>query len=119
MPRTTVTRRTSLLLTSATLLSQLPSASTAATPQPASDERYTDDRQLIPAVRTALQQAVGFMTDTIAVRGGYVYQVSLDLKQRRGEGTATATEIWVQPPGTPAVGEALLDAFVEIGRAHV
>lgn len=112
MPRTTVTRRTSLLLTSATLLSRLPSASTAATPQPASDERYTDDRQLVPAVRTALQQAVGFMTDTIAVRGGYVYQVSLDLKQRRGEGTATATEIWVQPPGTPAVGEALLDAFV-------
>ena len=99
-------RRCSILLTTAAVLpgSRWPSMAASA------DE--ASDRELIPAVRTALQQAVSFMSDTVAVRGGYVYHVSLDLKKRRGEGDATATEIWVQPPGTPSVGEAFLDAYV-------
>jgi len=105
MPPNRISRRCSMLLTAAAVL---PGNSSPA--QTASADEATD-RELIAAVKTALQKAVTFMSDTIAVRGGYVYEVSLDLKKRRGEGTATPTEIWVQPPGTPAVGEALLDAF--------
>ena len=46
---------------------------------------------------------------------GYVYRVSSDGKQRWGEGEATPTEIWVQPPGTPTVGMALLAAYNATG----
>jgi PelA/Pel-15E family pectate lyase len=105
MPPNRISRRCAMLLTAAAVL---PGNSSPA--QTASADEATD-RELIAAVKAALQKAVTFMSDTVAVRGGYVYQVSLDLKKRRGEGDATATEIWVQPPGTPAVGEALLDAF--------
>ena len=63
------------------------------------------------AATEAMKKATAFMTSQVAVHGGYVYDVTLDLKTRRGEGAATATEIWVQPPGTPTVGVALIRAF--------
>ena len=62
-------------------------------------------------VLQAMQRATEFMTSHVAVHGGYVYKVTLDLKHRKGEGNATSTEIWVQPPGTPEVGSAFLDAW--------
>ncbi len=62
-------------------------------------------------VHAAMQRATEFMTSKVAVNGGYVYRVSEDLKQRQGEGKASATEVWVQPPGTPTVGLAFLRAW--------
>ncbi len=59
---------------------------------------------------TAMKRAAIAFEEAAGFRGGYVYYVTLD-GRRLGEGEATATEIWVQPPGTPAVGECLLDAF--------
>ena len=50
----------------------------------------------------------------ISTRGGYAGIYSVDLKQRYGESfneQAGATEIWVQPPGTPSVGECFLRAY--------
>ena len=67
--------------------------------------------QLSERAVTAMKSAAEFMTSKVAVHGGYVYEVSLDLKQRRGEGVASATEIWVQPPGTPTVGIAYIRSF--------
>ena len=64
----------------------------------------------------AMKKATAFMTSRVAVHGGYVYDVTLDLKKRRGEGVATPTEIWVQPPGTPAVGLAFVRAFDATGK---
>lgn len=64
----------------------------------------------------AMKKATAFMTSQVAVHGGYVYDVTLDLKQRRGEGVATATEVWVQPPGTPTVGLAFVRAFDATGE---
>ena len=49
----------------------------------------------------AMKKATAFMTSRVAVHGGYVYDVTLDLKKRRGEGVATPTEIWVQHPELP------------------
>lgn len=62
----------------------------------------------------AMKRATAAFVEKAAVEGGFVYYVTLD-GRRLGEGEATATEIWVQPPGTPAVGEAFLDALEATG----
>ncbi len=66
----------------------------------------------------ALERATGFLR-SIATHGGYVGIYSLDLKQRYGEAKyekATHSQIWVQPPGTPSVGEVFLRAYRVTGN---
>ena len=63
----------------------------------------------------AMHRAASFYRDKVASHGGYVYHYSVDLKQRWGEGQATADQIWVQPPGTPTVGLAYLMAYEATG----
>lgn len=58
-----------------------------------------------------MKRAATYYAGEVALNGGYVYYYSTDLTKRLGEGPATATEVWVQPPGTPAVGEAFLAAY--------
>ncbi len=58
-----------------------------------------------------LRKAVQFFHSTIATEGGYLWRYSADLSKREGEGKATATQVWVQAPGTPSVGRALLAAY--------
>ena len=65
----------------------------------------------------ALRRAGRFFREDVAVRGGYVYYVSPDLKRRLGEGPATPSQVWVQPPGTPTVGRAFLAAHAATGDA--
>jgi hypothetical protein len=65
-------------------------------------------------VRT-LKQAATYYRGRVASHGGYVYYYSTDLTQRFGEGKASADTIFVQPPGTPAVGMAYLRAFAATG----
>ncbi|MFB3854845.1 MAG: pectate lyase [Vicinamibacterales bacterium] len=62
-------------------------------------------------VKAAMKKAAAFMVDDVSYRGGYVWAVSEDLKQRWGEVPARPTQIWVQSPGTPSVGMAFLDAY--------
>ena len=62
------------------------------------------------ALRT-LRKAAEFYRGRPAAHGGYVYYYSDDLTQRWGEGKTSADTIFVQPPGTPAVGMAYLQAF--------
>lgn len=61
--------------------------------------------------RAALEKAVSFFVDIVARHGGYVYKYSEDLAQAQGEGVTGPDTVWVQPPGTPEVGQALLDVF--------
>jgi len=80
-------------------------------------------------VRTALVEAVAFQHSRLARHGGYVYRVSADFGLREAEGSPGPDTIWIQPPGTPAVGASFLDAWeatsdrgcleaaVEAGRA--
>jgi len=71
------------------------------------------DDALLEQTRDAMAKATGFFT-SISTNGGWVGIYSLDLKQRWGEAVyekAKATQIWVQPPGTPTVGKTLLRAF--------
>ncbi len=58
-----------------------------------------------------IREAAEFYHNQVASYGGYVYHYSLDLTQRWGEGLATKSQIWVQPPGTPTVGLAYLKAY--------
>jgi len=67
-------------------------------------------------VVAAMKRASGAFVEKASVSGGFVYYVTLG-GRRLGEGEATATEIWVQPPGTPTVGEAFLDAYEATGDA--
>ena len=63
------------------------------------------------SARAALRKAVTFFHHTVSVEGGYVYQYSADLTLREGEGKTSPTTIFVQPPATPAVGDAFLRAW--------
>ncbi len=65
----------------------------------------------VKQARTALKKAVLFFQDEVSTNGGYLYAYSEDLSLRQGEEAATQYQIWVEPPGTPAVGEAMLVAY--------
>jgi hypothetical protein len=67
-------------------------------------------------VRGALLKAVRFYHKDVSRHGGYVWAYSGDLRLREGEGAVGDDTIWVQPPGTPAVGEAFLDAYEATGE---
>lgn len=64
--------------------------------------------------RAAMEKATTFMR-SIATEGGYLWRYSADLKERAGENKATATQIWVQPPGTPSMGMVFLRAYEATG----
>lgn len=63
----------------------------------------------------ATKRAAKFFYETASEEGGYVWVASADGKLRQGEGLAYDRRIWIQPPGTPAVGEAFLEAYLATG----
>ncbi len=80
-----------------------------ASPSPLSAADELED--LSTQASAGLARACRYYYDHVALHGGYVYYYSLDLQTRWGEGAATPTQIWVQPPGTPTVGRAYLAAY--------
>ncbi|MFM8471714.1 MAG: pectate lyase, partial [Limisphaerales bacterium] len=69
-----------------------------------------DSRSLPQQARDALAKATRYVR-SISTEGGYLWRYSLDLKERAGETKATATQVWIQPPGTPSMGVAFLRAY--------
>ncbi|MFP6618480.1 MAG: hypothetical protein VB877_03970, partial [Pirellulaceae bacterium] len=63
----------------------------------------------------ALQKAVRFFQQQVSIKGGYLWRYSADLEKREGEKRASPSTAWVQPPGTPSVGEALLRVYQRTG----
>lgn len=61
-------------------------------------------------VLAAMKKATAFMSEEVALHGGYVWVVSEDLSQRWGELRARPSQIWLQG-GTERVGQVLLDAY--------
>ena len=59
----------------------------------------------------AARRAVSFLTDHVSTEGGYLWRYSSDLSLREGEGIVTTQTVWVQPPGTPTVGEAFVRLY--------
>ncbi|GBD34903.1 hypothetical protein HRbin36_00004 [bacterium HR36] len=79
-----------------------------------------EQEDLTKASRKALLRATQFLHEKVSVQGTYLWSYSADLQQRRGELPATATQGWVQPPGTPAVALAFLHAYEATGdRIHL
>jgi hypothetical protein len=72
------------------------------------------DADLPSQASAALEKATAYIT-SISTHGGYLWRYSLDLKKRAGEVAATDTQIWVQPPGTPAMGKMFLRALEATG----
>ncbi len=66
----------------------------------------------------ALRKAVDHFRANVATEGGCLWRYSEDLSLREGEGKATATQVWVQPPGTPSLGLALLEAWEDSADRH-
>jgi len=66
--------------------------------------------------RQGLRRAVAFFRSSAGVEGAYVHRVSADLSRRAGEEAVGPTTAWIEPPGTPAVGQAYLDAFEACGE---
>lgn len=56
-------------------------------------------------------KAVEFYRKNCAIHGGYVYLYSSDLTLREAEGMPGPDTIWIQPPGTPLVGEAFMNVW--------
>lgn len=77
------------------------------------------DDALREQARDAMLRAVKFYSERVAAHGGYVYRYSDDLKKREGEGATALDTVWVQPPGTPTVGTALVEAYVRTGDPNV
>ena len=69
------------------------------------------------SAQLAMRKAIGFFSEKVASHGGFLYRYSADLSKREGEGKAAVDTVWVQPPGTPSVGQAFLDAYVRTGDA--
>ena len=65
--------------------------------------------------QAAIRNAVEFFHGACSKNGGYVWRYSRDLRLSEGEAETDETMIWVQPPGTPAVGMAFLDAYGATG----
>ncbi|NQT52694.1 prolyl oligopeptidase family serine peptidase, partial [bacterium] len=70
---------------------------------------------LEPQALAAMKKATATFTAHVSTRGGYLWRYSEDLSRREGEVKATATQVWVQPPGTPAVGLAYVRAYQATG----
>jgi len=62
-------------------------------------------------VRQALRQATTFFREQCSAGGGYVFRISEDLTLREGEAKVGPTTAWIEPPATPAVGLAYLQAY--------
>ena len=82
---------------------------------PAAAGAAPDHERLAARARDALARAVAYFRDEVAVHGSYGWRYSADLTYRRGEALLTPSQGWVQPPGTPAVGLALMQAYAATG----
>jgi PelA/Pel-15E family pectate lyase len=70
--------------------------------------------------RQAMRKAGNYWATKVASHGGYVWEYTTDrVTRRRGEsGNLPLTTNWVQPPGTPSVGMALLRAYEATGEKN-
>ncbi|PAW62222.1 MAG: hypothetical protein B9S34_15745 [Opitutia bacterium Tous-C1TDCM] len=71
----------------------------------------------LAAEATAAAAKAGAYFRSIATEGGYLWRYAPDLVERAGENPATPSQIWIQPPGTPSVGQAFLRLYQVTGDA--
>ena len=67
------------------------------------------------SVAAAMKRATTFMVDEVSTNGGYVWSYLPDFSRRWGEMEAKPSMIWIQDPGTAAMGHLFLDAYHATG----
>ncbi len=72
----------------------------------------------VDEARKALRRGVEYFRNNVSIEGGYLWRYAADFSEREGETPASPTTAWVQPPGTPTVGETYLDAYELTGDAY-
>lgn len=77
-----------------------------------------EDAKLRSEAAAALRKATAYFREQVATEGGYLWRYSHDLKIREGEGKADDRTVWLEPPGTPAVGMAFLQAYWDTGDPY-
>jgi len=65
----------------------------------------------VETARAALRRGVEYFRTEVSIEGGYLWRYAADFSEREGEVPASATTAWVQPPGTPSVGQAYLAVY--------
>ena len=70
------------------------------------------------AAREAILNGAKYMR-SISASGGYLWRYSSNLKLMAGEDKGSKTMIWIQPPGTPTMGEAFLKAYEATGETYL
>ncbi len=73
------------------------------------------DQALLKAAEEAMHKGVHYFRTEVAYGGGYLGTYLPDLSDQWGEGHATRTQNWIQPPGSPSVGFAFLRAWEATG----
>ena len=69
-------------------------------------------------VRQAMRRATQYMMDVASYNGGFVWNYLPDYSRQWGELEARRTMVWLQSPGTPDMGEILLDAYHATGDEY-
>ena len=73
------------------------------------------DDALVAEANDGMSKAVTYLRTKVAYGGGYLGSYKADLSDQWGEGHATRTQNWIQPPGCPSVGFAFLRAWEATG----
>jgi len=76
------------------------------------------DAELRRKAASTLRRSCEFFREKVACEGGCLWRYSEDLRKREGESKASAKTVWVQPPGTPTVGLAFLEAWRATGDRY-
>lgn len=79
---------------------------------------HAADRVPATEVEAALNRGGKFFAEKVSYGGGYLWTYKADLSDQWGEGQATREQVWVQPPGTPAIGQAFLRMYKITGDKY-
>ena len=69
-------------------------------------------------ILSTMKKATQYMMDSLSFHGGFVWNYLPDKSRRWGELEARPTMIWMQSPGTPDMGQLLLDAYHATGDEY-
>jgi Pectic acid lyase len=77
------------------------------------------DADLAATARLRIEEMGRVFVEKLSSDGGYVWASRVDKTIRRGEGGEVGPEvIWIQPPGTPAIGATLLHLYELTGDQY-
>ena len=76
-----------------------------------SDNVSGETAEMVDQAAETLRKASVYFRRHVGREGGYLWRYSEELDKAEGEGKVGPRTVWVEPPGTPAVGLAWLDAY--------